>query len=483
MELYDAAALKNIFRKVQEDDDYYSTRDYKINLNMTYDEYRYTLEEYRSRRVVNENTRTILHEYGHWLQASATPYGMYMECLLGYSNKILINLIRTFVQKCEGKIDAKLPLLDLWGENSFLQKDPDITMLLYKWLDLSIVRCYFETSFYEYEEYAEVYQSIRCDVSKYHMVSNYVHKVDKDMAKEFQTRSNIRFLYKSSSNFVYDVDEYERVENFEMAVQEYKGCFQISARSLYESFSTVLEWCLAPDEFNMPDKVSSEISDYYLPIIVLKGCLGSCSKRQLLYSCIAVFDIIFSPPIFPHCFALRSKRFDLCDFDISARFYSIVWILRDIGPIRDGEVIEEYQRKICQSLNWATPVEISMQLAEYRSTLSRNPMAQIFSTFQSWRLKGFWPFFDIEKYLSELSGNMISVPVLQLTDGIYIDHAISNEIDFAMPSLLRQFTIQVMNSESLNLCLPFDMDIGKRILEKQMREMLEALGISVNLQL
>lgn len=188
-------------------------------------------------------------------------------------------------------------------------------------------------------------------------------------------------------------------------------------------------------------------------------------------------------PIFPQCSLMRSCRFNLCDYDISARFYSIIWILRNIGPIQDREVIEEYQRKICQSLDWATPVEISAKLLEFSNTLPQIPMSKIFLTFQGWRLKGFWPFFDIEEYLSELSRNMISVPVMQLTDRVYIDHVISNEVDFAMPSLLRQFLIQAMNSEIFDLRLPFKMDLTKKELERQMKELLETLGISVDLQL
>lgn len=75
MNLYDMTAVKNIFGKSLEAEDYYITRDYKINLDMTYDGYQRALEGFRTQRIVNENTRTILHEYGHWLQAAATPYG------------------------------------------------------------------------------------------------------------------------------------------------------------------------------------------------------------------------------------------------------------------------------------------------------------------------------------------------------------------------------------------------------------------------
>lgn len=483
MNLYDMAAVKNIFRKAQEAEDYYNIRDYKINLDMTYGEYQHTLEGFRIRRAINENTRIILHEYGHWLQASATPYGIYLECLSMRSNTILIQLIRTIIQKCKGKTDARIPLLDLLDDNFFLRNDPDITCLLYKWLDLSVVRCYFETTLNEYQEYAENYQSVRRDVSNYLMISSYIRDLDRDEAKELQNQSGIKFPYKPSENFIYDLDERERVQGFELTMAKYKTGFQISSKSLYESFSTVLEWCLAPDEFHIPNKISRDISDYYFPLSVLKECLGKCSNGQFLYSCIAVFDIIFSPPIFPQCCLMRSYRFSLCDYDISARFYSIIWVLRNIGPIQEGEVIEEYQRKICQSLNWATPVEVSAKLIELSNTLPQTPMVKIFLTFQSWRLKGFWPFFDIEEYLSGLSGNMISVPVMQLADKVCIDHVISNEVDFAIPSLLRQFTIQAMNSEMFDLRLPFKMDLAKKALESQMQELLEALGIRIELQL
>lgn len=483
MNLYDMAAVKNIFGKSPEAEDYYITRDYKINLDMTYDGYQRALEGFRTQRIVNENTRTILHEYGHWLQAAATPYGMYLECLSMRSNAILIHLVRTIIQKCKGKIDARIPLLDLLDDNLFLRNDPDITYLLYKWLDLSVVQCYFGTSFNEYQKYAKTYQCIRRDVSNYLMISSYIRDLDRDEAKELQNQSGVKFPYKPSENFIYDLDERDRVQSFELIMAKYKAVFQISSKSLYESFSTVLEWCLAPDEFHIPNEIGRNISDYYFPLSILKERLGKCSNEQFLYSCIAVFDIIFSPPIFPQCSLMRSCRFNLCDYDISARFYSIIWILRNIGPIQDREVIEEYQRKICQSLDWATPVEISAKLLEFSNTLPQIPMSKIFLTFQGWRLKGFWPFFDIEEYLSELSRNMISVPVMQLTDRVYIDHVISNEVDFAMPSLLRQFLIQAMNSEIFDLRLPFKMDLTKKELERQMKELLETLGISVDLQL
>ncbi len=483
MNLYDMAAMKNIFGKAQEAEYYYSTRDYKINLDMTYDVYQRTLEEFRTRRVVNENTRIILHEYGHWLQASATPYGMYLEYLSMRSNAILIHLIRTIAQKCEGKIDARIPLLDLLDDNFFLRNDPDITNLLYKWLDLSVVRCYFGTSLYEYQEYAKTYQSIRKDVSNYLMISSFIRNLDRDEAKELQNQAGVKFPYKPSENFIYDFDELERVHGFECIMAEYKVGVQIFSKSLYESFSTVLEWCLAPDEFHIPSEIGRDLVDYYFPLSALKEFLGKCSNGQFLYSCIAIFDIIFSPPIFPQCSLMRSCRFNLCDYDISARFYSIIWVLRDIGPIQDTEVIEEYQRKICQSLNWVTPIEISAKLLEFSSTLPKSPIYKIFLTFQSWRLKGFWPFFDIEEYLSELSRNMISVPVMQLTDRVYIDHVISNEVDFAMSSLLQQFTIQAMNSGIFDLCLPFKMDLTKNAFERLLKELLETLGISVDLQL
>lgn len=483
MNLYDMTAVKNIFWKAQETEDYYSPRDYKINLDMTYDEYQCTLEGYRSRHAVSENTRTILHEYGHWLQASATPYGMYLECLSMRSSAILIHLIRTIIQKCKGKTDARIPLLDLLEDNYFLRNDTDITWLLYKWLDLSVVRCYFETSLYEYQEYVETYQSVRRDVSNYLMISSYIRDLDRDIAREFQKQSGVKIPYKPSEGFIYDFDERERVQGFELAMADYKVCFQISTKSLYESFSTVLEWCLAPDEFHIPNKIGKDISDYYFPLSVLKESLGKCSNGQFLYSCIAIFDIIFSPPIFPQCCLMRSYQFSLCDYDICARFYSIIWILRNIGPIQEMEVIEEYQRKICRSLNWVTPIEISAKLVEFSNVLPQTPMTRVFLNFQNWRLKGFWPFYDIEEYLSELSRNMISVPVLQLTDRVYIDHMISNEVDFAMPSLLRQLSIQAMNSESFDLRLPFKMNLTKKILERQMQEVLEALGISIDLQL
>lgn len=483
MNLYDMAAVKNIFWMAREAEDYYSTRDYKINLDMTYDGYQHTLEEFCLRRTVNENTRTILHEYGHWLQASATPYGMYLECLSTRSTAILIHLIRTIIQKCKGKIDARIPLLDLLDDNFFLRNDPDITYLLYKWLDLSVVQYYLETPLSEYQKYAETFQSVRRDVSHYLMISSYIRDLDRDEAREFQNQSGIKFPYKPSENFIYNFDERERVQGFELTMAEYKMGFQISSRSLYESFSTVLEWCLAPDEFYIPNIISRDISDYYFPLSILKECLGNCSNGQFLYSCIAVFDIIFSPPIFPQCCLMRSYRFSLCDYDISARFYSIIGALRNTGPIQEGEVIEEYQRKICKSLNWATPVEISAKLIEFSNILPQTPMVKIFLTFQSWRLKGFWPFFDIEEYLSGLSGNMISVPVMQLADRVCIDHVISNEVDFAMPFLLWQFTIQAMCSDMFDLRLPFKMGLTNKVLERQMRELLETLGISIDLQL
>lgn len=489
--VYELDALQQILKIGMQG--YYSPNEYKICLDMTEEQYQGTLNSFKNKRLVSEKTKTIFHEYGHWLQAVTTPYGLYMEWLTKYSTLWLLRLEAEMVKKCEGHTDARLPFFYLIKMFPDLLSEPSVLEPLYNWLEFSVVKCYLQADYFEYSEYLENYRALRADVMEFHFISKYIRNVDKTMASLFMNDSGSQFYYHPYRNFLYHKEEKNRIWERELEMAKWKTVTGVSSRSLYESFSTVLEWCLTPNDFTIPDTISYDMADYFFPLVLLRMALPKCSKGQFLYSCLCVFDIVFAVPALPQYYEMRDSRpdcqkrcasltFQISDFDLPTRFHMILGQLSQTGPIRDGELIEAYEHKLCRLLNWATPLEMAQTTVKNSKLFLQNEdmLSFIFLKYQEMRVKGYSPFFDHEVFLNLLAKDTVQVPVLELEDTFLIDHEISNEANFTMDYLVRQFVIQVMTMDRIELQMPFQVeDSSIKIYKRMLCDYLKKIGIDI----
>lgn len=478
--MIDPEGLEMILKSEMAGSNYYEPGNYLVSLDMTWEGYLQAIRDFCETGEVSRDIRVIFHENGHWLQNFATPYGTCLETLRDHAQVLLFNLLKRIVEICGRKV--KLPVIDLFWSRPEIRKDPVCVELFEAWLNNCEVRTFLLDPFQTYIQWRHRVDS-SSGIAGYRLpASSYVREMDRMVARRYLSLGD--FSYVSSPNFLYDEKKSQNVMEWELNLCELKNATGISSRSMFESFSTALEWSLCPTRFAVSAAIPAGLTDYLLPLEMIRARLGACSKNQWLCSSIAVFDILFAAPALPQCSELRAEEFRLFDFDIVSRFFAACTILSQIGPIRSGESYEEYEKTICDALGWPTPMDVAGKVAESFTPMPDETVDSVFLAFQKNRVRGFWPFFDREAFLAGQTSEMISVPVIRVADMVCIDHRYNNEVNFIGKMILRQFSLQAFQKEFVRIRLPYKMEARSVEMYREMAEkMIEEMGIQGKIEL
>ena len=405
-----------------------------INLNMTEAEYHDAIKD-GCYGDISKDGRIIIHEYAHWIQSVGTPYGFYLELVYHYENELLRQLEELITARLykQNGIKVSPPFKKYIEKKLFYNiQDEELWNIFEHWLDLFFLiqsteerrDLYYNDMTQKYRDFLSSYSKCKHtqDIENYFFLPLLFSRVDNFLDRKLSEFIGRNVPFKDITR----EDLYSR-ENLKAAqASGLNGMsLQITHRSLWESYATVIEYADAPEEFSFPsqfypDNRQKPWDEYYGPLRYLELYLPSASYdiHLFLKSCICLFDIVFSPPILSQCELLRRDKVSMFDFDIVSRFYAVAEAAGYVGALSDYQSAGEYITAICRALNWHTPDEVFFQVRRCWDSLNVIPSGKMFQYFITMRMSGEYLPLNRMRFLSEVRAGHANPCFLKLKDNV-----------------------------------------------------------------
>ncbi len=412
---------------------YFDMFAYKINFSFDLNEYKNSIYDYKSNKIITQNLLITLHEYYHFFEVSFTPFGEYIRMLYQYSEVIVINLLKYINEKYNLTTENGDSIIDIIHNNKDLIYDDYITELLFDWLNIDLIISYlcFNDNYDIFLNKYNKYSNIRLDNPNF-FICKKIADIDEKLYSHLDCTKR-GFTYYKYNNIDFSEDKKEEALFLELSNIKLKLLKLIpSTRSIYESLCRASELFLIKDNIDLNflhDPISNELFYYHYPLQIALNKIPAENNTEFLLSFMAICEIVLSPPSLPQSSNLRSIFPSILEFDPGYRFYCVLPYLSNIKPIKNIETdYERYISELCSCLSWPTPLDISKGLLKNYKHLDGDIIAKLFLQFHKQKIKHEYLFIDVYSLLNILIDNFSFCPMVQFKDEILINHFLDDEI-------------------------------------------------------